>query len=103
MLKIGRARWQLKKVPANNSVLEKCEGMCVYADNTLYVAEALSQQQEDATFCHELTHALLAESGFNHKCHRLFDNYYEEFVDALSKCLADVIDVEVVKHKAEEE
>jgi len=79
--------WDVKYVEHNNPVLDGNRGFCVYRKDSIYIDKTLSKQQLEHTLYHELTHALLAESGFNIDCKDALGNYYEHFVDSLSKCI----------------
>lgn len=100
-MRIGKINWQIKLVNADSPILSGCMGICVYAENIIYLNKDLPEDAFRETVLHELTHALLAESSFNHKCKEHFQDYYEIFVDCLSKTIDDVVDFTLIEKELE--
>lgn len=59
-------------------------GCCDYDHTEIAILADLSDERKNATFYHELMHAIFNEAGFDH--------HDEDLVDRLSKVLHQVID-----------
>lgn len=91
-IKISNTIWTIKYLKSDDPLLDGHQGMCCYMKDEIWICDSLSEQQTRLALRHELTHVLLAESGFNQDCKNVMGSFYEHFVDALSKCLDDLME-----------
>lgn len=98
-IRISNSNWDIKVVDQSDSMLQGSFGLTIYREQLILISNNLTQDETVNVLMHELTHAMLGESGFNPSIKdRLGDELYEIFVDALSKCIRNVfIDSEEFK------
>lgn len=89
--KIGRHLWRCQLASQRSKELEGNLGIVYYPTKEIYVSQDQTEIEQKESFSHELTHALLHESGYNDKIEEALGDYYEIFVDVFGDKLLDVL------------
>lgn len=80
-------------------LMEDKNGLCCYRTQNIYIKKDMKIAEKKKVLFHELTHAVLSETGYNEDIRKGLGEHYEKFVDLMGSRIIDLFNAKEVLEK----